>query len=33
VTVAATTQNGSRNGTVTIGGQTLNVQQYGRKKK
>jgi hypothetical protein len=33
VTVAATTTNGSRSGTITVGGQTLTVQQNGRKKK
>jgi hypothetical protein len=31
--VAATTSNGPRTATITAGGQTLTVQQNGRKKK
>jgi hypothetical protein len=33
VNVSATTANGMRSGTITAGGQTLTVQQFGRKKK
>jgi len=33
VTVTATTGRGSRTGTITAGGQTLTVQQFGRKKR
>jgi hypothetical protein len=33
VTVAATTSNGARSATITAGGQTLTVQQSGRRRK
>jgi hypothetical protein len=33
VTVAANTANGTRSGTVTAAGQTISVQQFGRRKK